>query len=498
MEPDLKGMAEVVANHIPQKLRIVPLGNWKHAENDLYLEAFNGLLKDEPNKAGHRKYYGHAKGSSGYRSMVSRLKASILNMLYFLDLSKSRMSAALKAELECQKTGFQARTLNAFYIRAEGVEIANKTYQKAKKFGLANSILYNLAMMRKEASETGKYDELNRLSEETIYWLSRQAAETKAVFCFEKVQVHFAKSISQKPWLADKAFEMAGTVAKDLEQFDSPVLEYEHDRLMYAGHHLKKEYRKAISYMDRLEKYYEMHPDFAGDTRHAEIALYKLNCYMHLKDYAEGQKCVNYCMTSFWVGSSNRLFFMSLYFMFAMQAGEYAKALQIIREAENLPGFKKLDKLQRDKWKLYEVYYEYATNTRKRGEMFDYKKFIRSFTGFADDKSGYHASVYILAWCLHLRYGDPVSITGTSEALKKYRARYLGGIFNQRLNIFMNLMQAADQLDYHYDKIIQIAKPSLEKLTSTEQIEITGNLEGVEIIPLEKLWAMVTTDMKRF
>jgi len=62
----------------------------------------------------------------------------------------------------------------------------------------------------------------------------------------------------------------------------------------------------------------------------------------------------------------------------------------------------------------------------------------------------------------------------------------------------MNLMQAADQLDYHYDKIIQIAKPSLEKLTSTEQIEITGNLEGVEIIPLEKLWAMVTTDMKRF
>jgi len=496
MDTDLKGMAEIVAGHIPKRIMIIPIGNWKHVETDLYLEVYNGLLDGLTPDGKQQKYFGHQPGSAGFRSLKSRIKTCLLNMLYLVDFSRSPMSEALKAELECLRLGFLQRLLTAFYLRNEGMEINKKIYRIAEQFKLAAPLLLCLATLRKEASETGNIAELENLIDESSKWQEYQAAESRAKGYYELIEVQFALSISQKPWLAEKAFASAKLVKKDLERYDSPVLEYEKYRILYAGHHCAKDYKKAIADMEALEDYYAKHPQFAGSTRYAEIALRKLNCYMHLKDYAAGLACAQACLASFWIGSSNRIFFMEVYFMFAMQAAEYDESIKIINNAKSESGFHKLDETHKKKWQLYKIYYDYVTDTLSGEKSFNLKKFLGDYGNLADDKSGYNAAVYIMGWCLQLRYGEPAELTGKAEAFKKYRARYLKEIEDHRINIFLSLMQAADRLDYNYKNVLEQTTDLIKELQSTPLAESIGNFEGVEIIPLETLWNMAMEDMK--
>lgn len=497
MAPDLKGMAEIVASYIPKRLMIIPLGNWKHVDTDLYLDVYNGLLEDITPDKNQKKYFGHTRGSAGFRSLKSRVKTCILNMLYLIDFSKSPMSDSLKAELECLRLNYLQRLLTAFYLRSEGLEIINKIYHIAETYKLASPMLQCLTPLRKQASETGDISRLEKLIEESTIWQDWQAAENRAKGYYELIEVEFALSISQKPWMAEKAFEWAKLVEQDLKRFDSPVLQYEKYRILHAGHHCAKEYEKAIKDMEALEAYYLKHPQYAGNTRYAEIALRKLNCYMHLKDYEEGQKCAQACLESFWIGSSNRLFFMEVYFMFAMQAAEYGNAFKIINGTKNDAGFQKLSIAHQKKWQLYQIYYEYAANAWSGKKLFSSKKFFSDYTGLVDDKSGYNAAIYIIAWCMQLRYGDPAELTGKAEAFKKYRGRYLKEIQDHRINIFINMMQTADRLDYNYQLVLDQTADMLKELQHTPLPESIGNFEGVEIIPLEKLWEMAMEDMKK-
>ena len=495
MKTDLKGMAELVAGHIPKRMMIIPLGNWKHVESDLYLGAFKDLLKDITPDKNHLKFLGHEQGSGGFRSVKSRIKTCILNMLYLLDFSGSRLSDALKAELECMRQGFQQRTLTAFYLRPEGIEITKKLYHIAEKFRLAAPMLQCLATLRKEATENGRHDELEELHQKSALWRDWQTAENKAMEYYELMEVQFAKSVSQKPWLAEKAFGWAKLVGQDMESFDSPVLYYEKQRLMYAGHHCAKAYRSAIAEMETLEGYYTKHQEFAGDTRYAEIAYHKMNCYMHLKDYTAGQNCARACLASFWIGSSNRLFFMELYFMFAMQAAEYEKAKKIISDAKAESGYKKLSKVHKQVWQLHKTYQEYATGMQSNAKPFDAKIFIGDYKALTDDKRGHNAAIYIMAWAMQVRYSK-ATVTGSREALKKYRARYLSENQDHRLNIFIKLMETADRLDYDYQNVLEQTKSLIKELENIEVEGYAGNFEGVEIIPLERLWNLVMEDMK--
>src|SRR6185437_12118493 len=168
----------------------------------------------------------------------------------------------------------------------------------------------------------------------------------------------------------------------------------------------------------------------------------------------------------------------------------------IILNAEKEPGYEELDTVHQEKWRLYKTYNEFATGTWHGKKPFRPERFFRDFSKITDDKSGHNAAIYIIAWCLQISCGNPVELTGKGEAFKKYRDRYLKQEYHQRVNIFMNLMQIADRLDYDYEKVCQKTAEVFETLKATPTPEYTGNLEGLEIIPLEKLWEMVLKAMK--
>ena len=494
----LQSIATVVTKYVSNKLDIIHSDLPKTGKENSYEKGLRLLMEGiAPDDKYRQDYPDYIKSSASFRKYESRLRKKLLNMLLLVDVSGTRMSPMLKAELDCLKMIYQARLLTALYERAAGIDIAKKVCTISEKMGLAGTMVAGLAILRKEAAETGNDVELTELQAQSAMWIDRMAAEDRAKGYYELMDVHYAKSISQKPWLAEKAFEWANLVEKDLKQHDSHILNYEKFKLMYAGHHCAKEYKEAVADMEALKAYMDNHKDFASDTRYAEIALHKLDCFMHLKEYWDGRECADMCLKYFWPGSANRLYFMELYFLFTMLTGEYNLAGGIISEARKDPYFEGLENIHKEKWLLYNAYYEYATKTSDINKKFSVVRFINDYGTLAHDKSGHNAAIYIMAWCMQVR-SNVGAITGSADALRKYRSRYLGQSQNIRLNLFIQLMETADRLDYRYLEILEQAADIVIELQNTPIQEYTGNFEGVEIIPLDKLWSMQIQDMKKY
>ena len=253
---------------------------------------------------------------------------------------------------------------------------------------------------------------------------ARQAAEDRAKGYYELMDVQYARSVSQKTWLAAKAYGWATMVTEDLKRHDSPILFYEKQRLMYAGHFCAKKYSEALSEMNLLNGYYDSHQDFASDSRYAEVAMHKLDCFMHLHEHEEGRKCAEMCQKYFWPGSQSWHNFMELYFLLSMLTAEYTKAAAIVSEAESDPNFAILKDFHKEKWRLYKDYLNYANGIWETGKTFGVIKFLNNYETLTKDKSGHNAAIYILAWCMQVRYNKS-GATGSREALKKYRMRHL-------------------------------------------------------------------------
>ena len=65
---------------------------------------------------------------------------------------------------------FQARLMTSLYERDAGMEMAKRLCSLAEEMGLAAPMLAGLAMLRKEAAETGKHEELEELQAQSAQW----------------------------------------------------------------------------------------------------------------------------------------------------------------------------------------------------------------------------------------------------------------------------------------------------------------------------------------
>ncbi len=123
----LQSLASIVTKYVPKKLDVIHFDHPGPNEENAYEKGLRLLMEGmAPDDKNQKKYPGYIKGNPAFRKYESRLRKKLMNMLFFADISDSRMSEELKAELECMKMIYQARLLTALYERAAGIEIAKK------------------------------------------------------------------------------------------------------------------------------------------------------------------------------------------------------------------------------------------------------------------------------------------------------------------------------------------------------------------------------------
>jgi len=494
---DLQAVAEIVATYYQKKVEIIVPGVLENEKDGWFQQAYHGLFKgivpDGREKKG--RYLNYERGSSSFRSFVSRFSDRLYDQLLSLNLAKSRLSPVSKSEYDAARMQLFMEVLSLLYARPAAVSIARSLFTIAQKYQLSKYVVYVCGWLRKHASESGNMHEFETLCEKHAHWMSLYSAEEKAKEYMEKINVHFIKSVAQRPELAETAFEYAREIEKQISKHDSYVLQYHKRKLEALGYHIGCRFAEAINTWDDLETYLKANPDFVSDTRLAEIAINKMDCYMQLVKHKAAWKYADTCEKYFWPGSSNWYIFMEYYFQLAMHAGEYEKSAAIMAAVATGRHQENMRNTSREKWKIFSAYNSYASVLQIKGDKFNIKEFLKNFPVFSQDKKGYNVSILIIQWCILLRMGTHGKLYDIAETLKKYQLRYLKGDADYRVNLFIRMMLLADRFQYDYNAVYEETQETLNEIKLLPLI-YNGGFDGLELIPFDSLWGMVLRDMK--
>ena len=154
-----------------------------------------------------------------------------------------------------------------------------------------------------------------------------------------------------------------------------------------------------------------------------------------------------------------------------------------------------------DDWKLYGGYLHLlailgkmnAEKVEKAAGLLKLSKFQSDFLVLDKDKDGMNIPKTFLPILYKLAEGTFWESEISTEALDKYRQRYLENELNQRSAIFMKLVIALSKKDFSPKLSERKIQQELEEPKALPP-ELSRQSFAVEVIPYEDLWEMLTAE----
>src|SRR6185437_4180025 len=205
------------------------------------------------------------------------------------------------------------------------------------------------------------------------------------------------------------------------------------------------------------------------------------------------KECASACMEYFRDDSPNRLIFLGNYFLLSMRSGDYIESSQIFNLATKNSRLQEMPATNQDKWKIFEMYLYFVEKkeNKENENKFNLHKTLNEIHVYEKDKRGFNIAILIVQICILINKAPIDKI----EALKLYRRRYLKSDVNYRVGVFMDLLFALDKADYTVSLMRKEESTLLKKLES-KPMDYAENIEGMEVIPFEKLWEMVRSNIE--
>jgi hypothetical protein len=197
---------------------------------------------------------------------------------------------------------------------------------------------------------------------------------------------------------------------------------------------------------------------------------------------------------------------MSTHFLLGMYTGDYDGALTIFRDVTKHPRFDVgLNSDRRETWKIYEGYLQYvvkchwltlpADNSMGLRKVFRLQTFLNGFRAVRHDKQGENLAVLILqaVWLFETRQLE--KLRSLRHSLKSYSDRHLRIAGSRRGLLFVKLILLMIDLDFNAAAMKARGAKSYNALCDPGS-ERTIAVEGVEVLPYDKLWGHILERLK--
>lgn len=430
-----------------------------------------------------------------YLMLKSRVKARLLNTLFFLDNTSSRYEQAV---YKCNRNLMTAKFLLLNGARATAESMLRTTLHESDKFELTEISLNCLLSLRYGASITGNITDFDyyrkRFSEvEALF-----QAECKAEEYYQVITIPFSRSNSNRPELAAQAMEYVEEIENVRKEHSSFRLEMALFRLKTMAGQICGDHEYVLKACDENEAYISKKTNMTLKIRFGEIALYRIVAFLHLGRYEDGKKIASKSVQYFGEGSANWMIFHENYFLLCMHTGNYQMAADIYQQVTEHPRFEKIDDTRKEKWRIFEAFLRYMLNGNIDIEagaiaesQFKIMKFLNEVPIYSKDKRGLNIAIIILQVLFLLDRGDFDGIISKAEALRVYCSRYLRQDENYRSNCFLKTVLLMEKKDFDYERTAKNAERYFHKLNSSRFDYQNGNLASLEIIPYEKLWKTI-------
>ena len=496
----MKKLQEIIRVIGRKRLKKIEVFNESGSQrNNLYYKLYRGIKdgKFTTDEEAAAALFGCSPSDKKYLMLKSRVKARLINSLFFLESTTSELSQAI---YKVNRNFVAAKFLLLNGAKDIGITMMKSTLKISEKYSITEITVECLRILRYQSAFQGREKDFRNYDERLKMKLKVYQGELRAEEFLALLSLPFAKSNQRK-------FEMKGEAYRYLEELDeirkeatSLNLEMLYFRLRIIVLQIGMDYGGVIETCKRGEIFLDQHPQVAMSIRYGEFAFYRMLAFMHLGSYEDGKNLAARSLYLYKEGSVNWMIFLEYYFLLCMHTHNYKKAAQIHQQVVAHPRFSHLDKNRTEKWLIFEGFLKYMTqNLTIEGQAtsrFNIFKFLNEVPIYSKDKRGLNIAILILQVLFLLDRQDYDGIISRGEALKVYCSRYLKRDEHFRSNCFLKMVLIMEKKGFQKEQTRQIADKYYTKLKSSRFSYESGNLNTLEIIPYEQLWQTILSKLK--
>lgn len=429
------------------------------------------------------------------KNLIDRL---VLTMVQY-DYSK-RCPPRVNERSWCSRALFAASILHIFGAMESATKLAERIVRKAEQFQFTDIRIQCLQMLRNKSCLQGdmdRYEEYDRALKDV---LALQQAELEAEEMCQRIEINFVRSSAEQTHLADMAESFLQRLQAIQKKHSSFELDVNVFRIRLLMLQIRHEYKAALDVCREADVYCRNHPDFGSKKRRAEFVVAAMNCCLYLRNYEQALEYGSQCSDLFVQGKYNWYAIQGLNLVLACHTVDFGRALSIFVEAVSHRGFEALPDLQREKWLIYGAYLHVAVERGwlQHSSLADKRRFnkiIRAVDPWqniataARDKKGLRIAVLLLEAISLVENRDEDGILTRLKLLQRHIRKHKGDEEYERTIEFVNMLRMLVRYRFHAVTAWKKAETHYAALLTMPR-STSGNrlVEGVEIIPYDRLW----------
>ena len=234
------------------------------------------------------------------------------------------------------------------------------------------------------------------------------------------------------------------------------------------------------------------------------LEIYRINSYLHLKEYDSGFERAEIVDNSALTGTNNWMTYKEYHFLLCMHSKRYEKAEEVIKRVTSHDRYKYSSESRIELWNIFSafVYLVLKANPKSkaklkyRKEPFRLFKFLNEIPIYEKDKRGLNISILVLQILLLFDKRHAFLIIDRIESINLYSKRYLRKDAFYRSNCFIRMLSERVKHDFDFKLVQEKTETFFNKLKG-ERLSYRGTHEDIEIIPYEHLWEFVLEKLKR-
>lgn len=485
---ELKKLAAIVTKRRQKNYPLINLREKNPSkETTFYLMIRNGEADTDEQAA--QKLYNSTPDDPSYKMLKSRLRRKLLNQLFFLDYTDSRIKLSNRYEQECYELLYQARILmkeNEYKVSERLLQALLRTATEAEFTNIVVSALELLLSNYSNSNLTISFDRtLSKLTHYRKILTLEQEAETY----YLTAKLKLTKSVNSRRSFLPQVAELLPRLYELWQETGSYNIYDVYYKVNLWYHELIGDFQTNIRITQETEVLLDQGKLNIRrfDRRYNKYS----SVYAHLraKEYENGLRVAEEGLAAFDQSSLNWFAFMENYFMLAMHARQYTLAQKLLRDVSVNPAYKKVGRIAKERWTLYRAYLYFVRPSPELAREFNYLDMLNAVPEYSKDKLGFNLAILILQFLYFLRAKDTEALVSRLDALKKYEGRHLKDTFSARSRIFFKLMTMTMQEGFRVRKCRSKGRALFEKLADTPT---PGDaFAEIEIIPYEQLWELI-------
>ena len=366
--------------------------------------------------------------------------------------------------------------------------------------------IFETRQLKRFISINGEHKEYKKLTESLNELLEVYSREVQAENLFDEVSSELQKTGARNTKINEKLGESISIVDDWRKKYDRFVLHKYHYYLVSAHLQMQKKFREAIVVSNEFEKLMNSNQTFYRRSIHWRIIANNLYCAVHLRDFQSGERFAKRAQELCNAGSGHWLFNIEWYILLCIQNNNLETALEQYKVAINSRRINLKNYHNKEKWRIYKAYIDYAMlhagreneiedeDTIRNTEDLD--NFVRELPTYSKDKRGFYVSIIIVQILFLLEWGNIDGIIDRIESIKRYIGRYLRRPEFYRTYCFMKLLLIMEKKNFDPEAVRAAGKRYYEKLTPSDNQDMSA-LDTLEIIPLDDLWVNILRTLER-